>query len=775
MRVRRGRSRGGEHEDGSEKRNLRPGKGCRAWILIGVLAALLVGVGMLVLWEGVWGVGFRRWRVDATSELGPEQEPIFQASVENQDKLPEAEATHGHDAIEQHEERHPIEQLIVAAEKRFALQLATQATDLPSAAQAYRKRRRRHPPPGFDAWFEYAQSHDAVIVESFFDSIYDDLAPFWGEDVYNLQRTVQTFSPKISIRNGTVDSARKKSYKRLAEMVNMMQELLSDEGVTIPDTDIPFNVREEVGMLVPFEAVDTALQFARPMLPPPEDVLSAFSPFNDTLFANASTFDPAWLDGRLRHTLESKFYGPRPFWQLFQPACAPDAPSRKSKFFADIWSKYGRTLPEHSAAAMLPRDADALPDSFRGYVANWTDAQDACRMPWVQGLHGAFVAPEEMSVTTKLFPFWSSSKMTASNEVLVPSAYSWNASAATGEQAAPWDEMRDSLFWRGPATGGKNAEGNWRRFHRHRLVAMLNATHVEIAEGLLHEGNETMVGVGYAGNFRLLPGNPYGLRTQRVAGMAEWVDGWADVAFTDLHCGNGDDGTGGCNYTNEYFGVTDAPGNLTSELASKSKYAMLLDDNGGDDQGEFTKVLESGRLAIKSSVYKQWYDDRVVPWAHFVPVDTTLVDLYGVMEYFLGTSTKGKGEYAHARVELPKHDHHFQIPHADRETTQRREVTVESRSAKDSRGDEVTNDGHDGAARKIAEAGQAWAAKVLRKEDMSIFMYRLLLEYARVVDVRRMQLGWVGDLKDANGRSNASQAGATQHTRASHQFSIPPT
>lgn len=30
---------------------------------------------------------------------------------------------------------------------------------------------------------------------------------------------------------------------------------------------------------------------------------------------------------------------------------------------------------------------------------------------------------------------------------------------------------------------------------------------------------------------------------------------------------------------------------------------------------------------------------------------------------------------------------------------------------------------------------------------MRIYVYRLLLEYARVVDDRRDRLGWVGDLK----------------------------
>ena len=38
---------------------------------------------------------------------------------------------------------------------------------------------------------------------------------------------------------------------------------------------------------------------------------------------------------------------------------------------------------------------------------------------------------------------------------------------------------------------------------------------------------------------------------------------------------------------------------------------------------------------------------------------------------------------------------------------------------------------------KIAEEGREWAGKVLRKEDMEIYFYRLLLEWGRMTDDRR--------------------------------------
>ena len=41
---------------------------------------------------------------------------------------------------------------------------AKRSTTLPDSARAYRKRRGRHPPPGFDAWHGRAINNDVFIV-----------------------------------------------------------------------------------------------------------------------------------------------------------------------------------------------------------------------------------------------------------------------------------------------------------------------------------------------------------------------------------------------------------------------------------------------------------------------------------------------------------------------------------------------------------------------------------------------------------------------------------
>ena len=74
-------------------------------------------------------------------------------------------------------------------------------------------------------------------------------------------------------------------------------------------------------------------------------------------------------------------------------------------------------------------------------------------------------------------------------------------------------------------------------------------------------------------------------------------------------------------------------------------------------------------------------------------MDNTFIDFYGIMEYFLGNKRKGV-------------------------------------------------EGHDDVAREIAVSGKLWAERVLRKEDMRIYVLRLLLEYARLCDDEREVMGW---------------------------------
>lgn len=51
-------------------------------------------------------------------------------------------------------------------------------------------------------------------------------------------------------------------------------------------------------------------------------------------------------------------------------------------------------------------------------------------------------------------------------------------------------------------------------------------------------------------------------------------------------------------------------------------------------------------------------------------------------------------------------------------------------------------EGRQDQAEWIADQGRKWASRALRKEDMEIYFFRLLLEWGRLVDDRRDEIGF---------------------------------
>lgn len=190
-----------------------------------------------------------------------------------------------------------------------------------------------------------------------------------------------------------------------------------------------------------------------------------------------------------------------------------------------------------------------------------------------------------------------------------------------------------------------------------------------------------------AENFAL-PDDEYHVSPQKKGKLGAWIGQISDVAFIDLFCEPRQDRR--CNYTDFYF-EPQAGIKLTEQFNSK----FLPDIDGNSFSGRYLGFLRSTSLPIKATVWREWHDSRLVPWKHFVPMDNRFSDYFGIMEYFLGY--RGRN-------------------------------------------------GHDTAAEKIATEGKEWAERVLRKEDMLVYVMRLLLEYARVLDDRRETMGWVADL-----------------------------
>ncbi|KAG5926841.1 hypothetical protein E4U42_002919 [Claviceps africana] len=549
--------------------------------------------------------------------------------------------------------RHPIDKLLYDAQHDFAALVSGEAKTIQEAAQAYRQRRGRHPPPHFDKWFEFAQSKNALIVESFFDQIYHDLEPFWGANSARMRHEASQFEMTINIRNGVASTGSDWFWTQTwLNMTKTVQHLL-------PDMDLALNAMDEPRMILPWEEVNEYMKKASKSrkLPRAKSMKNEFRPW------------PAPRTKSLRGKVANKNWETDEFfWKIARRGCKPDSLARTTGLQTSFADPPNITMEY------------AQPHLHKGYVSNYTMSVEICHQPDLQGLEGILIHPLSTSSTKTLFPIFGGSKLTVNNDILLPAPMYWKEDERFGGgdyHGIHWPDKRDAVVWRGVATGGHNDPDNWRGFQRHRFVSLNNGTKISAAEH----------GVFKPENFAL-PEAEYGSQAQKYGKLGDWVDEFADVSFIDLMCTPPQDGQ--CNYTDFYFEITDG-----MMLSDQFNYKFLPDIDGNSFSGRYLAFLRSTSLPIKSTIFREWHDSRLVPWKHFVPMDNRFLDYFGIMDYFLGY--------------------------------QGRNV-------------------HDEAAAKIAMEGKEWAEKVLRKEDMSIYVLRLLLEYARVMDDNRATMGWVGDI-----------------------------
>jgi hypothetical protein len=269
-------------------------------------------------------------------------------------------------------------------------------------------------------------------------------------------------------------------------------------------------------------------------------------------------------------------------------------------------------------------------------------------------------------------------KLPGNNEILIPGGMvldSYDLFSGGNNHGGRWTQKKDGLIWRGVASGGRHRDDTWHRFQRHRLAQMMNGTTVS----LLEEGHDDA-----APTFDLSGISQYRAQAQREGGLGKWLSSFSDMGFIDFECFPHQKDKK-CWYMNPYMQLKE-----TIHMKEMYDYKFLPDIDGNSYSGRFRAFMRSTSLVLKSTIYAEWHDDRLVPWVHFVPFDNTFVDIYAILEYY--------GE-------------------------------------------------HDDEAEKIAEEGRQWAEKVYRRDDMKLYVWRLLLEYARVMDPSRERLAFADDLK----------------------------
>ena len=605
----------------------------------------------------------------------PDRWPIFSPERATSLSSPHAIFTKHDDPTQQ---LHPIDTLIERADGQFPELLAKETHGLQEAAQAYRARRGRHPPPWFDEWVKFAEDHGAIMVEDFFDQIYDDLNPFWAVPPHELRSAAANWPYTVKIRNGTVSRTDAK-WNFVKVYTKMFKKLKG----RLPDVDIPINEMDEPRILVEWEKVNfymsTIDAAARERNMSELPVMQDYSLLDDS---KQTSYQYPWAHMG-------------PYWNFVRVGCPAKAYARKTSIDRDF------TEP--------PTFPNRWPNgTFMGFVGNMSIARDPCMHPHLRNMHGTFVEPISQATSNTLFPMFSGSKLPMNNDVLLPATRFWTESDRPSDESilVPWARKHSQVIWRGSASGGRNRVENWTRFHRHRFNSMLNGTQVIMSEAAQQwekdtgmflpkvrqpppegsaPGTPETFNYTIPRNFPLPDQKLYPLRAVQLGVFADWVRSFSNSAFVWLNCFPATRSFS-CAYTGGYYRRK-----REMKLQRQFHYKYLPDIDGNGASPRFRQFLKSNSLPIKATIWKEWHDSRLIPWKHFVPMDNTYMDFYSIVEYLLG---------------------------------------------------------HDRQAQRIAEEGARWADCVLRKEDMLIYVYRLVLEYARVMDPERHQMGFVADLLD---------------------------
>ncbi|SGZ26582.1 BQ5605_C024g09945 [Microbotryum silenes-dioicae] len=298
--------------------------------------------------------------------------------------------------------------------------------------------------------------------------------------------------------------------------------------------------------------------------------------------------------------------------------CPPDSPLRKIETRSSKLLVSRPTRPP-SRPSFERAYATELSQK-RSYIYDYSSALDICQHPEIMPLHGFTTA-----IGTTQGHLSLSSPSPKPISTLISSSH--------------LSSKYNKLMWRGSTTGAEFAVGyDWRSSQRARLHFLTN---------------------DLKGQKNVLISEEEGPIKEEMMQMHNLNKAQCDVSFSGgpVQC---DDET--CAIMKEEIEFRPTMG-----LTDSYKYKYVFDVDGNGWSGRFHRLMSMKACVFKSTLFPEWYGDRIQPWVHYVPIKVDYSDLYDALTFFRGLQ------------------------------------------------------------------GKEWARDHWRKQDMAAYMFRLTLEWARIV------------------------------------------
>ncbi|KAJ2932199.1 hypothetical protein H1R20_g4882, partial [Candolleomyces eurysporus] len=324
------------------------------------------------------------------------------------------------------------------------------------------------------------------------------------------------------------------------------------------------------------------------------------------------------------------------------------------------------SCPPDSPARQHPVDLKKPPalQDKKTFIYDHVKSMDPCQHTNHFLIHGQLLGLRTgPTPQAYMVPEFSHCSTTMHHNIRMPTPYGFVEEVLPRSDDPPFDEkVDDRLLWRGRNTGIFHGRDTlWQNAHRDYFVRLAN----EI------EGTVDILSANVSQAERV--GSPRRFRKSRINPAT------MDVAFAQepIMCAP------------EVCDILESMYQFMPFQSGKEsgKYKYVIDVDGNGWSGRFKKLMTTNSLIFKSTIYPEWYHDRVEPWVHYVPVQMDLSDLHDALVFFRGD---GNGDGAHEDL---------------------------------------------GA--KIAAASREWSRTFWRREDLVAYFFRLMLEFSRLMSLDR--------------------------------------
>ena len=544
-------------------------------------------------------------------------------------------------------EPHPVEVLVKEANKKFEHTLKRQSETLSQAITEYKRRYQMSPPPGFDAWFDFAKQSDSLIIDDY-DTMTDPFRPFWGLSSDEVNRRLQMIGDErianFSIRDHQLIMPSDPVV--IGNFQPTIKRWIENHLDILPDMDVIMNGLAEPRIIIPHDELS--------------HLLTTWPSASNPSQANEKTphHRPIeWLD--LSRTSA---------WDIDTRSCPLDSPSRSS----------------------TPPSSHPNPSSFPlPFVTNITHAKSWCDQPSAAYTHGLFLSPYNLRLTSTLLPIFTHGKPSTAQDLLYPppdyaspsppplsnttTTTTTPQNPNTEDETLPWANKSSTFYWAGSDTGGYATPSTWRSLHRQRFVSLLTNTL-----------NPTTF---------LTPLKPSLLSPWRWSPFPSTIAALSSlikVHFTSLTLCTAP----ACSAQRRTLPL--APPDSPNEIR---KHKYLFDIDGFGRTSRFYTLLSTGSCVLKQTMMREWHDDRLVPWAHYIPLSLGMEEVPELVRW-LGTTEEG------LRV-----------------------------------------------GKMVGEGGRWWRGRVGREVDLEVAFLRGMLEWGRVVRGEERGEGrWRKERQEGRGR-----------------------